>query len=284
MNTLSHWIILGCLRTNQTSQETMNPPNPNITQIYLLSVHLYPVLGLPEGSPPIYSIFVASMNPNATFWVELALQGQALVMSAFMENREVMFIIHTPELLVHLASKGMRHGMELYNSHLWMSMVLQAPLNFSIPTLPIFHIPTWETSTVQQPTMNLVSPLYFTTYQNFMDINPLYHHWQMQGSMGEVPMPTQMIPLGLLDNASIQVPNNVASSSQVPPNNNLTHPRPVNTLTQKIEEALKMMREIRTEITILKDIKVMVFNDKYAKKFILICPQNLIKTSIDIRR
>ncbi|KAF3669017.1 hypothetical protein FXO38_07224 [Capsicum annuum] len=72
---------------------------------------------------------------------------------AFMENREVMFIIQTPELLAHLASEGMRRAMELYNSHLWMSTVLQAPMNFSIPALPFFHLPTWETPTVlvQQP-------------------------------------------------------------------------------------------------------------------------------------
>lgn len=43
------------------------------------------------------------------------------------------------------------------------------------------------------------------------------------------------------------------------------------------------MREIRTQITVLKDIKVMVFKDKYSKNFIHICPQNLKKRSLDIR-
>ncbi|KAM3238895.1 hypothetical protein P3L10_013928 [Capsicum annuum] len=35
---------------------------------------------------------------------------------------------------------------------------------------------------------------------------------------------------------------------------------------------------------ILKDLKVMIYNEKFEKKFILICPPNLSKTSIDIRR
>ncbi|KAF3684946.1 hypothetical protein FXO37_01077 [Capsicum annuum] len=76
----------------------------------------------------------------------------------------------------------------------------------------------------------------------------------------------------------------LASSSQVPPNIILVHPGPVNRSTREIEEALEVMRETRIEITVLKDIKVIVFNDKYAKKYILICPQNLVKTSLDIRR
>lgn len=86
-----------------------------------------------------------------------------------------------------------------------------------------------------------------------------------------------------LENVTAPASNNIAFSSQVHSNPILTHPRLVNTPTQEIEEALEIMRETRTKITILKDIKVMVFNDKFAKKFILICPQNLIKTFLDIR-
>ncbi|KAM3379360.1 hypothetical protein P3S68_011774 [Capsicum galapagoense] len=44
------------------------------------------------------------------------------------------------------------------------------------------------------------------------------------------------------------------------------------------------MRGTRTKIMILKDLKVMIYNEKYENKFILICPPNLSKSSIDIRR
>lgn len=65
-------------------------------------------------------------------------------MTAFMDNREVVFIIHTHELLAHVAFEGMQRAMELYNNHLWISTVLQAPINLEVPTIPFFHIPTWE--------------------------------------------------------------------------------------------------------------------------------------------
>lgn len=94
------------LRTKQI----INPLNLNTNQIYLSPVHFYPVSGLLEGSVPIYSTPVAPLNPNTASWVEMALQGQALVM---MEEREAMFVIITPELLAHLVSKGMRRVREL---------------------------------------------------------------------------------------------------------------------------------------------------------------------------
>ncbi|KAF3648094.1 hypothetical protein FXO38_18341 [Capsicum annuum] len=75
-------------RRNQTASVSMSPHAPNFTQIYLPSVHLYSVPGLSKSSVPIYSTPVASINQNPNSWVEMALQGQALVMSAFIENRE----------------------------------------------------------------------------------------------------------------------------------------------------------------------------------------------------
>lgn len=126
-------------------------------------------------------------------------------------------------------------------------------------------------------------PPYFLTFHNFMDIDTLYYHWKIQGLTMEADlMLNNLSPAGPSENATVPVPNNVASSFQVHPKPILTHPRPVNTSTQKIEEASEIMRETRTKIIVLKDIKVMVFNDKYTKKFILICPQNLINTSLDI--
>lgn len=136
-------------------------------------MNLYPV--------PHFSTPVAPINPNPSSWVKMDLQGQALVMTAFMEDKEIMLIIHTPEMFAYLASEGMRHAMDLYNEHLWLSTVFQSPLTMTVPALPFFHIPTWETPTVpmhqqQQSVMNQASPPSFPTYQNFMDIDPLYHH------------------------------------------------------------------------------------------------------------
>lgn len=40
----------------------------------------------------------------------------------------------------------------------------------------------------------------------------------------------------------------------------------------EIEKDLEILRDKKTRITVLKDIKGMVFNNKYAKNDILICP------------
>lgn len=107
-----------------------------------------------------------------------------------------------------------------------------------------------------------------------MDIDPLYYHWQMQWLiMREVPLQNQLSPAGPLDNAEVPTTNNIASSSQVPPNTILTHLRPMSTTIQEIEEALEIIQKRRTKIIVSKNIKVMVFNDKYTKKFILTCPK-----------
>ncbi|KAF3623618.1 hypothetical protein FXO38_30663 [Capsicum annuum] len=150
------------------------------------------VSGLPTGTIPIYSTPLASMNSNPASWVEMALQGQTITMRAFIKDKDVIFLIQTPELLAYLDSKEMRRAMEIYNAYVWISIVLPNPI--------------------------LVHPL-----------------------------------------------------------------RPVSTTTREIEEALEVMRETRTEISILKDIKVIVFNEKFAKNFILICSHNLVKISLDIR-
>lgn len=165
-----------------------------------------------------------------------------------------------------------------------MSTFLHPPMSLPVPAIPFFLIPTWETPIVpmaqpqpQQPMTNTISPPHFTTYHNFIDIDPLYYHWQMQGStLGEELLSHQVSPTGPLQAAAPSISNNAVSSSQVPLNTILVYPIPMNLSTQKIKEALDSLRDTRTQIIMLKNIKVMVFNDKYMKKFILIFPQNLI--------
>lgn len=85
----------------------------------------------------------------------------------------------------------------------------------------------------------------------------------MQGkTLEEKPIPHQPSPTGQVQSVVPSIPNNMESSSQVPPNTILVHPKPVNTSTQEMEKALEVMRETQIEITVLKDIKIMVFNDK----------------------
>ncbi|KAF3684304.1 hypothetical protein FXO37_01394 [Capsicum annuum] len=170
------------------------------------------------------------MNSNPASWVEMALQGQTITMRAFIKDKDVIFLIQTPELLAYLDSKEMRRAMEIYNAYVWISITNKG-----------------------------------TQRDGFVDL-----------TLGQTNL-LMKIPRTML-------PNNLSSSSQVLPNPILVHPlRPVSTTTREIEEALEVMRETRTEISILKDIKVIVFNEKFAKNFILICSHNLVKISLDIR-
>ncbi|KAH0651476.1 hypothetical protein KY285_032168 [Solanum tuberosum] len=52
---------------------------------------------------------------------------------------------------------------------------------------------------------------------------------------------------------------------------------------QEVEDAIALMRETRLEIVVLKNIKIVIFKQRFDKKLILICPPNLSKSSIDIR-
>lgn len=76
----------------------------------------------------------------------------------------------------------------------------------------------------------------------------------------------------MMESPQTIIPNDITSSSQVPYTVNLPPVSAVSTTTQEIQEALEITRETRIEIIVLKDIKVMVFNKKYANKFIIIYP------------
>ncbi|KAG5573040.1 hypothetical protein H5410_062806 [Solanum commersonii] len=56
-----------------------------------------------------------------------------------------------------------------------------------------------------------------------------------------------------------------------------------NVNVREIEETIELMRETRTKIALLKDVKVMIFKERFIKKHTLICPPNLSKSSLDIR-
>lgn len=53
--------------------------------------------------------------------------------------------------------------------------------------------------------------------------------------------------------------------------------------SEEVGETLKLMRETKMKIVVLREIKIMVYKGKFEKKLILICHLNLLKKSIDIR-
>ncbi|KAH0765497.1 hypothetical protein KY285_001368 [Solanum tuberosum] len=69
----------------------------------------------------------------------------------------------------------------------------------------------------------------------------------------------------------------------IPPLSPLAATRGENVDVREVEEAISLMRETRTKIGVLKEIKIIIFKERFEKKHILICPPHLLKSSIDIR-
>uniref|UniRef100_M1DLA6 Uncharacterized protein n=1 Tax=Solanum tuberosum TaxID=4113 RepID=M1DLA6_SOLTU len=158
---------------------------------------------------------------------------------------------------------------EAYNTHLWMISVLQNPFSLAIPHIPFFHPPTWE-----MPLLNPLGqvttsdPLIFSTFLFPQQVpETVYGQWASQMAALEAPPASSTI---ILTN-DVEVPttphlSHVASSSQLllrtrpPPTPEMIVPDiDTNLVTEEIEKALELMRETRTEIMILKDIKVILF-------------------------
>ncbi|KAF3613546.1 hypothetical protein FXO38_36176 [Capsicum annuum] len=129
-------------------------------------------------------------------------------------NEEMILIIQNADVLAVLASDVMRRAMETYNGHFWMASDMQPPLNYQLPAIPFFHIPTWETPTVgpaHQATLTNF-PAFLPVMLNFEDIDPLY--WQVQGiTQGMDPLFHTMGTMGSLETTVAHLPNNIASSS-----------------------------------------------------------------------
>lgn len=86
------------------------------------------------------------------------------------------------------------------------------------------------------------------------------------------------------------VPSSVALTSQVrfqlstaPPHSLIRMNQEQAVDISEIDDAISLLRETKTEIGILKDIKIMIYKEKFTKKYILIYPLMLLKSSIDIR-
>lgn len=163
-----------------------------------------------------------------------------------MDNREVMFIIHTPELLAHLASEGMQRAMELYNSHIWMSTILQPPLNLPMSTTPFFHIHLGSPQSNHD-----VEPSFRNEPNNsaiLLDLSQLHGHRPSVLPLTDAKVnhesgsDTKQHELNWPTGDCINTGSKQCGLlPQVFPNTNLAYPYPVNTDTKETEETLEII-------------------------------------------
>ncbi|KAH0738715.1 hypothetical protein KY290_037420 [Solanum tuberosum] len=232
----------------------------------------------PLNNTPIYVTPAPPPNAIPSSWLEISLQGHSLSFNVMIEGREVAIVVQNLTFLAHVVGEGMRLAMEAYNTHVWMAFMLHTPLSVQVPQTLLYHIPTWETPVLYPMEQNLVVMPFLPPTMSNLGMDPLFNplHLYQQGAP-----PPVLVPTGSVESSN-QGPNNVATSSQV----QITTPPIIpisNANSPEVGETLEMLRETRTEITVLREINIMVYKEKYEKKLILICHPNLLKSSLDIR-
>lgn len=67
------------------------------------------------SSPMIYTSQKITMDQPLQSWIEMGVQGYALLFKMELKNQEVVLLIQNPTHLVEIITEGMRIGMEAYN-------------------------------------------------------------------------------------------------------------------------------------------------------------------------
>lgn len=66
------------------------------------------------STPMVYTFQIMSMDQPLQSWLEMGLQGYALIFTLEMNDQEIVFLIQNPSHLAEIVMEGMRLGMEAY--------------------------------------------------------------------------------------------------------------------------------------------------------------------------
>ncbi|XP_015057973.1 uncharacterized protein LOC107004257 [Solanum pennellii] len=190
-------------------------------------------------------------------WVEMSLQGQAIIFSMDINGMETLVILQNQNFLAQLISEGMKVAMDFFVNQLWAANVLD-PLAPAVTPAFIQTMQTlWNLPHHLSPYPNLsnLGQTPFFTPQELIHNNPLIFPWMPV----QTPQPTFPIP----------VPG--SQSTQIP-------------LDPEVARAPSLGRiSSFTEISNFKSAALMIFPKEEDKKYIHNCPPNLTKFSFDLR-
>ncbi|KAH0746555.1 hypothetical protein KY285_008212 [Solanum tuberosum] len=178
------FILLTKKAKNNPEQLSENPP-PSMNQNN--PIPLFLVNGNLPGSTPIYASL--ALPPSVpTSLLEMSLQGQSLTFSVLMDNKIVIILIQSPDEL---------------------------PIpNYAVLSHPYLGNPN---STPMKASPLLETPIISPILRNLQDLDPLYHHWTMQGqTLGVAPIQPNTTQTGSMASTRTQTANNNATTSQVP--------------------------------------------------------------------
>ncbi|KAJ8530085.1 hypothetical protein K7X08_036920 [Anisodus acutangulus] len=149
-------------------------------------------------------------------WIELGLQGQAVLFTMTINGVNTVIALQNPNLLAQIISEGMKLAMDNYMNHVWLHNVL----NTFAPTVApaIFHHmqALWNLAPHFNPfpQANHFPQLPFFTPPQLIQVHPLFYPW--------MPLPVQL-PLP-------PPPQEPISPNMLPPNqipDNMPPPNPI---------------------------------------------------------
>lgn len=83
------------------------------------------------------------MDQPLQSWLEMGLQGYALIFTMELNNQEVVLLVQNPTHLGEIITEGMRLGMEAYTQNQWYTtqtpLMLEHQPSTSTPALDIPH-------------------------------------------------------------------------------------------------------------------------------------------------
>ncbi|OIT30942.1 hypothetical protein A4A49_54773 [Nicotiana attenuata] len=228
----------------------------------------------PHPNPTTQLIYTSQTPPldyPLTSWLEMGLQGYALIFTIELNNQEIILLVQNPTHLAEIVIEGMRLGMEAVSQNQWSNtqtpLVLDHNRPSSLATSPWAHPPTPPLHGLNQ-IMGLL--LFYPQHHTGMIYAPWFEH-----------MNSFSPPQPILSPTSIQDPLSPLLSPPItpPPSPNELGEQTRLELAQIMEE----MRETRTEFIWLKGFYLYSLKEQYAKKFILKCPPELTTCSVNIR-
>lgn len=150
------------------------------------------------STPMIYTSQVISMDHPLQSWLEMGLQGYALIFTLEMNGQEIVLLIQNPSHLAEIVTEGMRLGMGAYTQNQWFTT--QTPLvleNQASTSTQHWSYPMNPANLHGNPVINLM-PFYPPHH-----IGQVFAPW-FQSIYSFNPLSPYASPLSPMDNFSLQ--------------------------------------------------------------------------------
>ncbi|MCD9646544.1 hypothetical protein HAX54_036463 [Datura stramonium] len=245
-----------------------------------------------NNQPPFFATTPPPPNYQTQSWLELNLLGQALSFQLTIGTQEITVVLQDPIYLSQVVTEAPGMTVENQIHYQWMS---NTPNHFFFPTnnYPAWEIPPYISPLIYQ--LNNEISFFSTATLNPQMRTPLVTPWTLPYQNQNYPshpfMATPINPPPYFQSFHFQNQALTLQAPPPPPPPSTPLPSPpqeqdqvVSDLPNSVELAaiLQNHRETRTEMYILRELRVLIFQERYEKKVIILGPINLVQANIDI--